>query len=957
MKKTLYIWLTGFIILIILALAVNVESSLRIDALSPNSANLCGIYEKSLILTATGIENIENSTFENVTVKLIVEPAGSGLFIANETVILGDIAPLSISPVKPSWEIYCDENYPGNYKLYVNYYGLNGFYNTSKEQATSIITVQPATESTPPKILKHLPTGKIVAPYITLEITTDEEAICRYSTSSGVAYDNMIFLFDVTGGTTHRKTITGLMDNTYHYYVKCMDSFENKANEDYKIIFDVDIPPTASIELNKPTPLRLGLVEITVRTSEDVKPVPILSYSFDSSTKTNIPLSGSGSTWTGYLLVQSSGSNNIGSFYFSSMDLTGNTGNTITSGNLFLIDTEPPDAPIMVEAREKTDGVKLTWRQNEDVDHYTIYRSTSSEPGFVLYDTTKDKSFLDARVTPGEIYYYRICAVDLAGNEGSPPEEVQVAVTGTKTILVASTITLPASENINAAGNNVANETALFEEVNAAITTTDYLLEELNSLREKLKEIPAQEQDLLGIPASLKNNKVALLKINEDLAKLKTEGLGSLSAVLRLKEINAEIKTIKSQTLKDITYGAEETDFTQNSQTEQILAILRELLQIENIQKSEWELDNYISKTEQFQENIEIKTNVKELSLTYLNGSTEKAILIKKEIIVKDASLANFLLIENIPKTVAKDVIEIAFDSNFQVVKADPVLKRSIIGFNTINYVYLIKNNAVLESALEIKTITFPNYQEFTENKANNLITSLSVSSVYKNASFYDAGIALGLILIISLTFYFFIYTNKNKFTMLNPPPPRERPGKEIKKNKSKYISKKIAGLFEILKRRKEYNKNTKENDEEEFLNYSFNMAQGYQEAGLISLKHLTIPLLIEKVDSFINSLDSSRAFKLHYILLSNLELNPSEKSKIEKEQITRILKKANLLQKINLLHFFAEQKEIAVLKCMLNDIAGLYNELIPNRKEQERNFFEKTKQIHDTYSRIILNK
>lgn len=945
-----------YIILVVLALAFSVGSSLWTEALSPSSANLCGRYGNNLNLTAAGIINQENSMIENVTAKLIIEPYNSGLLIANETFMLGDIAPLTKSIIEPSWEIYCDEKYPGTYILYVDYFGLNGYYTSSKDQAMSVITVYPATESAPPLILKHLPTGKIITPYATLEIATDEEAACKYSTSQGVAYDNMIFFFDVTGGTTHRKTITELTDNTYHYYVKCKDSFENKANEDYKIIFDVDIPPTASIELNKPPPLKAGLVEITVRTSEEVKPTPTLSYSFDGSTKINIPLSGSGGTWKGYLLLQNSDSNNIGSFYFSGMDLTGNTGNTITSGNLFLVDTEPPGVPTMLEAREKNDGIKLTWRQNEEVDHYLIYRSTGSEPGFVLYETTKDKYFVDARVVPGETYYYRVSAVDLAGNEGSLPEEVQVTVTGTENVLVASKITAPAPEN-----NNTANETALLEEINTAITTTDQLLGELNGLRDKLKDIGTGEQELLGIPASIKNNKVALLKMKEELRSLKTEEFDSLTTAQRLQEINEEIKTIKSQTLKEISY-AEETTFTQNLQNdlqnEYLSTILKEILQTENIQKSDQELNKYILKTEQFQENIEIKTNARELLLTYLNGSKEKVILVKKEIVVKNSNPVNFILIENIPKGVASNVNEMIFDSNFQVIKADPILKRNVNILNALNYVYLINKNVALESIKEIKTTIFPDFQEFTENKTNNLITGLSVFSVYESASFYDVGIAFGIILIITLTLYFSLYANQKEKAAATSP--LQEATEEIKTKKTpKEI---IANLFKRINNltrinnRKEYKRPTKEINEE-FLNYLNYAVQGYKEAGLISLEDLTIPSLIEKVDASINNMDSHQAFKLHYLLLSNLELDQSEKNKATKEQLNRILKKANLLQKINQLHFFAEQKEIVVLKCVLNDIAGLYNKLIQNKKEQEKNFFEKAKQIHDTYSKIILNR
>jgi hypothetical protein len=57
---------------------------------------------------------------------------------------------------------------------------------------------------------------------------------------------------------------------------------------------------------------------------------------------------------------------------------------------------------------------------DEDLQHYAVYRSTT--PNFTpsattLYKMTIDTMFVDAAVTAGVTYYYRISAFDFSGNE------------------------------------------------------------------------------------------------------------------------------------------------------------------------------------------------------------------------------------------------------------------------------------------------------------------------------------------------------------------------------------------------------------------------------------------------------------------------------------------------------------------------------------------------------------
>ncbi len=75
---------------------------------------------------------------------------------------------------------------------------------------------------------------------ITISLTTDEIATCKYSTTQNVLYDYMTNSFSAIDTTTHSKIITGLSSGkTYKYYIKCKDSAGNKNPDDYLISFSV----------------------------------------------------------------------------------------------------------------------------------------------------------------------------------------------------------------------------------------------------------------------------------------------------------------------------------------------------------------------------------------------------------------------------------------------------------------------------------------------------------------------------------------------------------------------------------------------------------------------------------------------------------------------------------------------------------------------------------------------
>lgn len=77
--------------------------------------------------------------------------------------------------------------------------------------------------------------------FISLE--TDEKAICRYGSVSGLSYYSMNRIFSNTDSIFHSTQVTGLSEGQgYIYYIKCIDEYGNANTDDFYIYFTVKTP-------------------------------------------------------------------------------------------------------------------------------------------------------------------------------------------------------------------------------------------------------------------------------------------------------------------------------------------------------------------------------------------------------------------------------------------------------------------------------------------------------------------------------------------------------------------------------------------------------------------------------------------------------------------------------------------------------------------------------------------
>jgi hypothetical protein len=141
----------------------------------------------------------------------------------------------------------------------------------ANHEFTTEISDETPSDETPPVRSDGLPTGELTAgtTEVTLSLTTDENATCKYSIIAGTEYEAMTDAFSTTGEMSHSTSITGLENGqSYAYYVRCQDELENVNVDDYEISFSV-ASPQSSGESGGFTPSSI---------SSSNKPLTVLSF-------------------------------------------------------------------------------------------------------------------------------------------------------------------------------------------------------------------------------------------------------------------------------------------------------------------------------------------------------------------------------------------------------------------------------------------------------------------------------------------------------------------------------------------------------------------------------------------------------------------------------------------------------------------------------------------------------
>jgi len=264
---------------------------------------------------------------------------------------------------------------------------------------------------------------------ITLEWAAVEDSDYSYSIVERKSGDSWVNCAKTT--TVLGVNITELTPETeYTFRVVAYDKYGNRGQESDEITVttdnDTESPVVTSIT-PKPASFSDNIkVNITAKDTHKVKSL-IIETSVDSKTWTeettivlDTPVSSKTFTYTIDLKNKDEGVLYVRGI---AEDVYGNKSDSSETAPYvqYNVDKTAPTAPTDVELICYGGYLELKWTQGTDSDlkGYNVYRSSSKDSGYSKIASSITKvNYIDSNVSLGQVYYYKVQAIDTAGNTG-----------------------------------------------------------------------------------------------------------------------------------------------------------------------------------------------------------------------------------------------------------------------------------------------------------------------------------------------------------------------------------------------------------------------------------------------------------------------------------------------------------------------------------------------------------
>ena len=616
----------------------------------------------------------------------------------------------------------------------------------TEDNAGSSSEISFSIDTKAPKISKITPTGTVNHEQITLKFNTDEIANCKWG-KTDQEYDNLHYIFQLTGATLHEQPLT-LSQGINTYYISCEDELGHQ-NPTIIINIELNLPPSASISVDKNDTykaLRKGTYEVALTASEPLGQLPTLQLKYHAHI-INIPLEGSQENWEGYLIIPDDIGEYVGEFLFHGKDTKGTTGNEITSGKLILLDTTAPPIPGAPRLINKDNKIEVSWEYDgEEIEHFNIYRSTTGNTDKSDFETTaSDKTFLDASVIDKIGYFYRISAVDEAGNEGDLSEEkfLMTEYQNTTSKFIQDPVLLAIINNkITGLEKIVQNIEVKISELEE--TTDQELLEIINELElvNEQKDIKSKIQTLIG---ELKTFRETELTRDELIAKIDI--------------IDTKIEQYQKSILKEVRVR-NKVQTEQVPEQNLIQEAVKEYLRNKALSGEQRRI--YDKKIIELQEEVRIVQEIISYETEYEFKESQRITLIK-ETILSTNELKGVVVQEIIPRDAVK-ISELNFTitpqeiNNLGAVWVLSDLENSELKYNTLDKEDLNQLQTI-RTVLLFEVDEFLNTLSEEELNLSNQVTGEAVKGSKQGFSLTKIVlIPLGIIIMIGLLIYYFVF-------------------------------------------------------------------------------------------------------------------------------------------------------------------------------------------------------
>ena len=516
------------------------------------------------------------------------------------------------------------------------------FYVTCKDEegnSGSSSTISFSIDVNPPQISGITPTGTVNQEQVVLKINTNEQAHCKWDAVNR-DYASMSRAFQSTNSKHHEQPLS-LSQGINTYYLSCQDN-QGNANTPLTLNIELDLPPTASISINKNSSynsLSYGTYDLTLTSSEPLSQPPSLKLKY-SNKQINIPLEGSDEEWNGYLIIPEQAGKHVGEFMYAGYDLRGTVGTEITSGKLVLIDTEPPDTPTSLKLENKKNQIQVSWEYDgEEPDHFNIYRSITGKTSKADYydeSTAASYSYMDSGAEDKIGYYYRVSALDQAGNEGDLSEEYFI---------------MTEYEN---ATSGFEQEPELLRIINNKITELEKTVNEIDVKITELEE--TTDQDLLlvineqGLVTQMKKAKNQIELLIGELKTYKQTRISKAELETKISIIDTKTQNYKKNIISEVNI---KNKLHSEQVPDQALVYQVANQYLGNNRLAEEQKQRYYEEVLELQDRARIVQEIISYEINYEMRPSQNIIFMQEEILYSDDT-DSFLLQEIIPREVVK---------------------------------------------------------------------------------------------------------------------------------------------------------------------------------------------------------------------------------------------------------------------------------------------------------------